>query len=263
MSLSDDPLNNVSPKTRQRFENALARRRSKEGRSPAVIPSFVMQHVEVPAQQAQGSDSQAWVHWEYSTDEWALFDKIDWGFRRLALWVGAGGTLVFFIAMILPWFIFNLDTATGPVLVVFLSTLLLWITFLFLLMLSIHSYFDARTRHKARQKQPQTVTFSKQGVWEAGTYFPINERYGVDLITVRLTSQPPVLHFRVVKHYTDAESMPQTRTVRFHVLVPGGHEGEARLLLERFQTEVIAVRKQEEEQQRQAEERRLHPPEPH
>lgn len=81
--------------------------------------------------------------------------------------------------------------------------------------------------------------------------------------SVRLTSQPPVLHFRVVKHYTDAESMPQTRTVRFHVLVPGGHEGEARLLLERFQMEVITVRKQEEEQQRQAEERHLHPPEPH
>ena len=76
MSLSDDPLNNASPTTRQRFENALARRRSRESQFRVVIPPATIQHLEAKAHQAQGGENQAWVQWEYSPEEWAHFDQI-------------------------------------------------------------------------------------------------------------------------------------------------------------------------------------------
>jgi hypothetical protein len=198
-------------------------------------------------------NDKAWVHWEYRPDEWALFDKIDWSGKSPILWVLAGGNAVFLLATMLSWYILN--PVTGRVWEVFVPALLSWMAFLCSLIIYIFPYSDARKRHKARQKQPQTVTFSKQGVWEAGAYFPFNEGSDVVLQTVTLTSHPSVLHFHLKKVYgNSSESPPLTVTLR--VLVPHGQEGEAGLLLKRFQTEVIQARQQEEK-------RRLNPPEPH
>jgi len=88
MTLSDDDLlNNASPTTRQRFEHALARRKSRESSFQVVIPSASMRYLEAKMQQAH----QAWVHWEYSSEEWARFDQIDWRPRRRAcFWVLMG-----------------------------------------------------------------------------------------------------------------------------------------------------------------------------
>ncbi len=227
---SDDPLNNVSPKTRQRFENALARRRSKEGRPPAVIPSLVMQHVEVPAQ-------QAWVHWEYSPNEWARFDSIDWRFKRRAFFWLLSGLLP---ALVLELAFLRLSSFAA--LLVFLG-----VELLALFVAWANSMGEEIRRHKVRQNpaQPRRVTISKQGIWEAGTHFSF-----ISLDKVKMTSQPPVLHFRFT--VTDTET---TGTYWLRVLVPRGHEEEAASLIPRFRTEVI-------EAQKQAWQRLMNPPEP-
>lgn len=41
-----------------------------------MTPVVVTQFTDAPLQQAQSK--QAWTHWEYSSEEWALFDKVDW-----------------------------------------------------------------------------------------------------------------------------------------------------------------------------------------
>lgn len=243
MSLSDDPLNNASPKTRQRFENALEKWRS-----------------EVLAQQAQSSASQTWAHWEYSPDEWALFDRVDWGLRGFFFRVLLIGNIVFLLGAIPPWFFLNSDPNLFAV--AFSADMLLLGGFFLFLIFYSPSYAGASKRHKARQNLPRTVTFSMKGVWEAGTFFPMNERFEVDLKKVTLTSQPPVLHFRLKHSSEDADSTTSTMSTTLRVLVPREQEGEAGLLLERFQTEVIAARKAEGERARQEEERRKNPPEP-
>jgi hypothetical protein len=110
------------------------------------------------------------------------------------------------------------------------------------------SYQEARKRHKARQNpaQPQRVTISRKGVWEAGTYFPFDDDdFRVYLKEVKMTSEPSVLHFRYAlgrseittsSDGTSALASPQSTTLR--VLVPRRHETEAAQLMQRFRTQV-------------------------
>lgn len=102
-----------------------------------------------------------------------------------------------------------------------------------------YSYQEAKKRHKARQKRdhPQRVTFSKEGVWEAGVYFPLTEMF-LTLKDVHMTSQPTVLHFRR-KRLIHNNYMRDT----LRVLVPRDYEEEAVQLMERFCTEVIEAKK--------------------
>lgn len=231
MSSSNDPPNNLEVReklyqARQEFEQRQALR------------SFT------------DHQDEAWVRWEYSPNEWALFEKIDWRFQRLLFWVPVGSLVLIVLAAILPWFVWNSETDPGLVFGVFVPASFLWVVSLILLGLYNNTYQDARARHKARQKLPHTATFSKRGVWEASTFFPFNEG-SVTLKRVTMTSQPPVLHFRLAGSF-----------VPLRVLIPRGQEGEASLLLERFQTEVISVREKEEERQKQEAAQRLKPPEP-
>lgn len=40
--------------------------------------------------------TKAWVHWEYSPEEWALFDTVDWKFRKhLVIWLLIGVPLLY------------------------------------------------------------------------------------------------------------------------------------------------------------------------
>jgi hypothetical protein len=170
------------------------------------------------------------------------------------------GDIIFFLGAFLSWIVFSSDLGLAGS--VFVPDLVLCVGFFLALLFYGLSYTQARKRHIARQKLPHTVTFSKKGVWESGTFFPLNERYEANLEKVTLTSQPPVLHFYLKKWSWDSDGSGSSARTSLRVLVPHGQEGEAGLLLERFQTEVIAVRKQEEERERQEQERRKNPPEP-
>lgn len=111
---------------------------------------------------------------------------------------------------------------------------------LLLIVFSFYAYSEARKRHRAWQDQarPRRVSFSEKGVWEAGTYFPLNEIL-LDLKSVNLTSQPAVLHFkRECVHLRQANRRDTLR-----VLVPWGREEEAAQLMQRFRVEVIEARK--------------------
>lgn len=186
-------------------------------------------------------EEEAWVHWEYRPEEWELFEKVDWNVQRLIFWGLVGGTAISVIAAILPWFIFP---DTGPLLSIFLPALLGWCVFFPLLMKFLFSYIDARKRHKTRQQGPRTVTFAREGVWEAGVFFPLNKFLEANLKKVILTFDPPILHFRLLRMHwgTHWRASPTSATLR--VPVPHGREEEAGFLQERFQTEVIQERAQ-------------------
>lgn len=200
-------------------------------------------------------EEEVWVHWEYGPEEWELFEKVDWNVQQLTFWGLAGGTAASVIAAILPWFIFPPDTDAGPLLRVFLPALLGWCVFFPLMMMSLFSYIDARKRHKARQQGPRTVTFAREGVWEAGLFFPLNKFLEATLKKVTMTFDPPVLHFRLLRQHwgTNWSASPTSATLR--VPVPRGREEEAGFLQERFQTEVIQERAQ-------LQKRLKNPPEP-
>lgn len=200
-------------------------------------------------------ENEAWVHWEYSPDEWALFEKVDWDAQRFIFWVLVGCCAASVIAAILPWFILPPETEAGPLLRVFLPAVLGWCVFFPLTMAYLFSYIDARKRHKARQQESRTVTFSREGVWEAGIFFPLDKLLEAKLKKVTLTLDPPVLHFRLMRWHWGKNWSASPTSSTLHVPVPGGQEEEAGFLQERFQTEVIQARAQREKLLR-------NPPEP-
>ena len=188
-------------------------------------------------------DSDAWVRWEYSPEEWALFDRLDWKpGRRVVFWVSI--SLLF-----LPGLGFFFYALGGPVVAV-TTVVIVALGLLFFFWLGSNG--EAGRRHRARKKsaQPHRITISKQGIWEAGTYFPLTR-----LRTVKMTSPPPVLHFHSTIGSVSTYDADVDPVYRLRVLVPRGHEEEAERLVQRFRIEVI-------EAQEQALERWRNPPEP-
>jgi hypothetical protein len=240
-SSSGNPLDGLPPEIRQRVEEAL--RASGGGAFGEVTPSYV--HVEVSRQpaQIQFGGNRAWAHWEYGPTEWELFDTIDWGTARRRYWLLVWiSTLVCLLLIGVPTLFFlvlqpfNLNYAIFLAVFAFLLLLSLFLLIFF----SIYPYSEAKKRHKARQNQtqPQRVTFSERGVWEAGIYFPLNDVF-MNLKNVHMTSQPSVLHFtRERMHFRQSR---QRDTLR--VLVPWGREAEAAQLIQRFRLEVIEAQK--------------------
>ena len=240
MSLSDDDLlNNASPQTRQRFEQAKARRKSRERSFQVVIPSASLHALEAKEHQAQ----QAWVRWEYSPEEWARLDRIDWRPRRRACFWGLVGVLPGGLG-------FFLVAVSGSAVAGVLAGAMAALPILLLFWLSHGT--EAAQRHTARQQsaQPHRVTIAKQGMWEAGAYFPLDS-----LAAVKMTARPAVLHFHSFTVYTDTASADTASSYRRRVLVPRGREEEAERLVQRFRTEVIEAREH-------AWQRMLNPPEP-
>jgi len=190
----------------------------------------------------EAPNNDAWAQWEYSPEEWARFDSIDWKPKRR----------VFFWSLMA---LLTLGAGAGAYAISgFRSAILVFVVvalgMLFFFWLS--RYTGARKRHLARQKsvQPHRITIAGQGIWEAGTYFPLTA-----LASVAMTAQPPVLYFRSTTVSTSTEESEVAASYRLRVLVPHGHEEEATNLVQRFRTEVIAAREQ-------AGKRALNPPEP-
>lgn len=198
---------------------------------------------------------EAWVHWEYQPDDWALFEHVDWRVQRLVFWGLVVCSVASVIGAILPWFIFLPTTDTGPLLSVFLPALLVWCVCVPLTMSYLFTYLDAKKRHLARQQEARTVTFSREGLWEAGTFFSLDKLLEANLKKVTLTLDPPVLHFRLMRWHLGKNWRASPTNTTLHVPVPRGQEEEAGFLQARFQAEVIQARAQRED-------RLAHPPEP-
>ncbi len=180
---------------------------------------------------------QAWVHWEYSPEEWATFDRVDWRTVWLRYWLLNLAPLVgLFILGILGVVFFPANSLGIVAGVIGFGITLLLPLLIVLFAVRRYSYLEAKKRHQARQNQaqPLRVTFSKEGVWEAGTFFPLRDA----LREVRMTSQPTVLHFRRKRHFTSLSGR-YTEADTLRVFVPGGHEAGATQLMERFRNEVI------------------------
>ena len=192
-------------------------------------------------------DQETWVHWDYSPEEWALFDRIDWRIgRRVAIWLLIGLPIALVVALF--FFFIGGPLVAGPA---FALTLLA--------VLGVCAYFSFSSwdskRHQARRKrgQPHRVTLSKDGVWLAGTPFPLNGEITtrveevtfthelVFLEEVTMTSEPPVLHFR--RAMAVMGSSRGAAPEALHLLVPRGHEEEATRLIERYHLEVIEPNK--------------------
>src|SRR5215472_9482746 len=205
------------------------------------------QHSEVPQSREEalellrgiGQSSQtgdAWAQWEYSPEEWAQFDAIDWKATRLKVVLLVGSVLIILLLMgaLLPGsspLYSGIGFGGG-----FTLLMVAFAVFVF----SFFSIQEGRKRHKARQIQSHRVTFSRLGVWEAGIYFPIHDG-DMTLKKVSMTSEPAIVHFRRSK-FINFESTPQTVTLR--VLVPRGHEAEAERLRQRYQTEILDAEKE-------------------
>lgn len=200
-------------------------------------------------------ENEAWVHWEYNADEWALFERVDWNAPRFIFWGLVSCCTLAVIAAVLPWFVLSPETDVGPLLSVFLPAVLGWCVCVPLTMASLFSYIDARKRHRARQQDSRTVTFSREGVWEAGLFFPLDRFLEAKLQKVTLTLDPPVLHFRLMRWHRGKNWRSSPTSTTLHVPVPRGQEEEAGFLQERFQTEVLRARLQQEQ-------RLKNPPEP-
>lgn len=185
----------------------------------------------VPSRKQGFHDGQAWAHWEYSPEEWALFDRVDWQAVRLRYWLPNLALLV--CVLILGVVFFPQDIS-----IVFLILGLTIVGVVFLI--RAYAYHEAKIRHQARQNrtQPQKVTLSGQAVWEAGTYFPF-----LALQSVRMTSQPAVLHFRRRRRVFSNDGNGTNNYDTLRVLVPHGHEEEAMRLVERFRARIIELNK--------------------
>ena len=182
-----------------------------------------------------------WAHWEYDPYEWAAFDKVDWepirNTSRLTLILGP---IVYLVIMVVLWVLFvSFTPMLVALIVVIFSAIALLVGLIFLMVPAATSVREAKKRYQARYNPGQShrVTLASNGVWESGAYFTLKSgRWGLQ--SVKLTANPAVLHFKLVKRNSDGS--PTGTTQKLHILVPRGHEAEAEQLRQRYYAEVIA-----------------------
>ena len=242
--MENNPLDNLPLETRQRVENALQALGGGTLQNVFVSQFTNAQVTNTPEQYVK--HDQAWAHWEYGPVEWALFDKVDWeairNKARLTAIIGIVAFLMIIGALLSVVLLLLQPFNPATLVIVLIPAILLLTVLIFLISSASYSTGKAKKRHEARQSQtePHKVTFSEKGIWEAGTYFGINEIF-LNLRSVKMTTQPAVLHFRITtaslgRNNTGHEDM-------IHVLVPWGHEAEAEQLRKRYYAEVIDAKK--------------------
>jgi len=189
-------------------------------------------------------NTEIWMRWEYTPHEWALFERIDWRPVNLRFWLLASLSLL--LTPDIGVLIWSSDSGQYSLLALSIVLIIAWTLVITVFTFYIYIYDEARKRHRSRQRQEKahTVTFDRQGLWEAGAYFPLNDR-PFYLEKAHMTYAPPVLHFSRIR-YVGGRTTPKPNTL--HIPVPDGHEQEAAELLQRFYTEVIQT--QEKTQQR-------------
>jgi hypothetical protein len=267
LNMENNPLDNLPPETRQRVENALQAlgggtppQNVFVTQYPGEIMGHMLQETRQYAEEAfdsrqkkQIGHDQAWAHWEYDSAEWALFDKIDWeplrNKSRLTLILGP--ILYLVIIGVLLAIVWIISHSLPAVLAIVLAPAIILLTALMFPMLSATaSIREAKKRYQARQNpaEPHRITFSWGGVWESGTYFPLNAGR-LELESVKMTASPAVLHFKMLKRNQDGSWTGTAQKI--HVIVPHGYEEEAEQLRQRYYADVIKSWKKP-----------IHPPEP-
>jgi hypothetical protein len=199
---------------------------------------------QAPPNSAEATDS--WARWEYSPEEWKRFEQLDWGRARNTLLAVAVVTVAVFMGF--TAFVFMNVNASSPQtsfpdysILLLMTPLMLFMAFLLTYFLAGRRWLEARKRHLARRSGPGRVTigapssFFEQGLWIAGTYVPLQETF-LELASVRMTQNPPMLHLR----RTHVEIRQSSWHDTIHILVPYAHEAEAARLVERFRIETIA-----------------------
>lgn len=232
----------------------------------------VRRHQRDAWQEDAATETAIWERWEYTPDEWRLFDRVDWGSpwhnRLLALYAALPLAILAsgLVSVLLHQFPPNPQAGSNYVIwllliVLFFLLLIGWLTFWLAVFLSPMQ--QARIRHKARRNGEPRVTIGfhnkEQYIWLGGQSYRLLDGFRT-LDKVSLTSNPPVLHLRVKEtSYSGRSSYALFDTIA--LLIPREHEGEAQTLLERFQDEASASKKRH---QRLVDEvlRSVYPPEP-
>lgn len=195
------------------------------------------------------SEEKAWAHWEYTPDEWAWLDRLDW--VNTARWyvLRVGLVALFFLGFI-ALFVRSVNVSDTISVMAFLGLVGCFVVLIFLLAFNT-TFRKARKRHKARQHSslPHKITLAEKGIWEAGTFFPLkgsgvepSER-GVELLDVQLTSQPTILHYRVKYVSITVNSRGGTgraaseETIR--LLVPAAYESEAERVVQQYRSRIV------------------------
>jgi hypothetical protein len=246
--MENNPLDQLSPEVRQRVEQSLQAlgggvtpQNIFVSQYPSAIPDHVPQGAQPRSQHASGSSGQGWAHWEYDPYEWAAFDQVDWepirNKSRLTLILSP---IIYLVIMVVPWVLFVSSAPIVMLGLVMLGPAIVLLTGLIILMASAaNSAKEAKKRYQARHNPAEShrVTLASNGVWESGVYFSLKSgRWGLD--SVKLTANPAVLHFKLLKRNSDGSWAGSTQ--KLHVLVPRGHEAEAEQLRQRYYAEVIA-----------------------
>ncbi len=182
-----------------------------------------------------------WAKWKYTAEEWQLLDRLDWGGtqRTLLLW---GGAILLINVLSFGFFILFFDMATHLPILSIPGTLLFFSVGIFAAN-GIRTLGEARRRHNARLNGPKRITignrnFSDQSIWQGGLHIPLQAVF-LNLVSVKMTLYPPQLRLR--RKHGGLNQYPWFDTI--HVLVPRGHEDEARHMLERFHRETIGAKK--------------------
>lgn len=198
-------------------------------------------------QQAYGRSGTAWAQWEYTPDEWAAFDQLDWvPVRNRSLLILVLSPIIF-LAIITISVLWGSPDQVGPLLALFI---LLLTPFIWLMIAAIAALVDTGKRHRARRNPAESprVTLTGSGLWIAGTYFPLREGFW-HIKWVKMTTNPTVLHFKlrqtgIIEGHTTNIGLVSTRTI--HIPVPRSHEVEAEQLWQRYDDVVSMLKKKPE-----------------
>lgn len=176
-------------------------------------------------------DTDPWVHWTYTPEEWQGFNQTDEEQRQRS-WgssVAAYGVAFFLILGFCAWFSFGRDWNEGVGVRLFFTIATPVVMVGGALLLTRREADLGRLLARARQRGPREITIGPKGIREGRTFFPW--RSGLSRLThVRLDpGYPPVLLFRTTR---PVNGTPIDYEIR--VPVPAGHEAEAQAVVERF-----------------------------
>ena len=183
-----------------------------------------------------------WARWEYSPEEWKMFDKLDWGYFQRRTFIIRVVTVLIYLSIagstaLLLW---QIASSFGSLLpLIFAQAMLLFAGILVPFYMTGRLFREAKKRHIARQTGQRhvtigSITFIDQSIWMAGLQISLQEQF-LDLVQAEVRFKPT--HLCLTTQNTQTR---QYNTIR--ILVPDGHEKEAMQLVERFRAETIGAR---------------------
>lgn len=206
-----------------------------------------------------------WARWEYTPEEWQLFDQWDWGravrsfekfmrdSARVYAILAVGLTLLLLILRI-TGVMSSVSPLVFGVEILAVAAGQLVLVLLYVVVIGALPLLSIWKRHRARWQEPRQVTIGNmlssgnQAIWVGAQYVPLQNTF------LRLSL---VLLYEDIYRDTDEERYPPMLDFNRRlgplnidticVLVPHGHEEEARRLVERFKEETIPAKQRRRE----------------